>query len=105
MIDKSNKLKGSLKYSMPMYRWLMRAPPAWPIKPVRGTLAMGRLRSDLGSEALAVHDRRARLVVLGLGDPHLLESAQRRQDGAADPHGVLPLGGCDHLDLHRRGRQ
>ena len=36
-------------------------------------------------EALAVHNGRPRLVVLGLGDPHLLERGQRRQDGAADP--------------------
>eukprot|EP00445_Apocalathium_hangoei_P011190 CAMPEP_0203875044 /NCGR_PEP_ID=MMETSP0359-20131031/20608_1 /ASSEMBLY_ACC=CAM_ASM_000338 /TAXON_ID=268821 /ORGANISM="Scrippsiella Hangoei, Strain SHTV-5" /LENGTH=76 /DNA_ID=CAMNT_0050793845 /DNA_START=89 /DNA_END=315 /DNA_ORIENTATION=+ len=34
------------------------------------------------SEALPVHDRGAGLVVLALGDPHLLEGAQRRQDGA-----------------------
>eukprot|EP00445_Apocalathium_hangoei_P064754 CAMPEP_0204112228 /NCGR_PEP_ID=MMETSP0361-20130328/2925_1 /ASSEMBLY_ACC=CAM_ASM_000343 /TAXON_ID=268821 /ORGANISM="Scrippsiella Hangoei, Strain SHTV-5" /LENGTH=156 /DNA_ID=CAMNT_0051062389 /DNA_START=64 /DNA_END=531 /DNA_ORIENTATION=+ len=40
------------------------------------------------SEALPVHDRGAGLVVLALGDPHLLEGAQRRQDGAADPDGV-----------------
>ena len=36
-------------------------------------------------EALAVDDGRARLVVLGLGDPHLLEGRERREDGAADP--------------------
>eukprot|EP01084_Bolivina_argentea_P019643 36515_1 len=57
------------------------------------------------SEALAVHDGRAGLVVLTLGDPHLLESAQRRQDGAADPDRVPSLGGCHDLDLHRRRRK
>merc|ERR1719478_321462 len=55
-------------------------------------------------EALAVHDRRAGLVVLGLRDPHLLEGRQRREDGAADPHGVLALRRGHDLDLHgRRG--
>merc|ERR1719271_985271 len=43
---------------------------------------------------------RARLVVLLLGDPHLLEGAQRRQDGASNPHRVLALRWCDNLDLH-----
>ena len=32
-------------------------------------------------EALAVHDGRAGLVVLGLGDPHRLERRERREDG------------------------
>ena len=39
-------------------------------------------------EALPVDDGRARLVVLLLGDPHLLERRQRGQDGASDPDGV-----------------
>lgn len=37
-------------------------------------------------EAFAVHNGWAGLVVLLLGDPHLLEGGQRGQDGAADPH-------------------
>merc|ERR1711972_449396 len=37
-------------------------------------------------EAFPVDDGRAGLVVLALGDPHLLEGAERRQDGASDPH-------------------
>ncbi len=45
-------------------------------------------------------DGRARLVVLLLGDPHLLEGGERGQDGATDPYGVLPLRGSDDLDLH-----
>eukprot|EP01084_Bolivina_argentea_P019642 36514_1 len=57
------------------------------------------------SEALAVHDGRAGLVVLTLGDPHLLEGAQGRQDGAANPNGVLALRRSHDLDLHRRGSQ
>lgn len=51
-------------------------------------------------EALAVHDGWARLVVLLLGDPHLLEGGEGGQDGATDPYGVLALWGCDDLDLH-----
>ena len=47
---------------------------------------------------------RATLVVLLLGDPHLLECRQGRQDGAADPHGVLALGWRHNLDLHGRRR-
>ncbi len=37
-------------------------------------------------EALPVDDGRARLIVLLLGDPHLLEGGERGQDGATDPH-------------------
>jgi hypothetical protein len=51
-------------------------------------------------EALAVHNGWARLVVLLLGDPHLLEGGQGGQDGATDPDGVLALRGSDDLDLH-----
>merc|ERR1719152_223435 len=42
-------------------------------------------------EALAVDDRWARLVVLLLGDPHLLEGRDHRASRAADPHAVLAL--------------
>eukprot|EP00326_Haptolina_ericina_P003947 CAMPEP_0181225572 /NCGR_PEP_ID=MMETSP1096-20121128/31776_1 /TAXON_ID=156174 ORGANISM="Chrysochromulina ericina, Strain CCMP281" /NCGR_SAMPLE_ID=MMETSP1096 /ASSEMBLY_ACC=CAM_ASM_000453 /LENGTH=272 /DNA_ID=CAMNT_0023318819 /DNA_START=36 /DNA_END=850 /DNA_ORIENTATION=+ len=40
-----------------------------------------------------------------LGDPHLLEGGERREDGAADPDGVLALGRRDDLDLHGGGRE
>merc|ERR1712018_1108866 len=50
-------------------------------------------------ETLAMDNGWAALVILLLGDPHLLEGGQRRQDGATDPDRVLPLGGCDDLDL------
>ena len=40
------------------------------------------------------------LIVLLLGDPHLLEGGEGSQDGASDPDGVLPLGRSDDLDLH-----
>ena len=51
-------------------------------------------------------NRGARLVILLLGDPHLLERRQRRQDRSTDPHRVLALGGSHNLDLHgRRGKR
>ena len=53
-----------------------------------------------GLEAFAVDDSGAGLVVLLLGDPHLLEGGEGSQDGASDPDGVLPLGRSDDLDLH-----
>ncbi len=54
-------------------------------------------------EALPVDDAGARLVVLLLGDPHLLEGGQRSQDGATNPDRVLTLRGSDDLDLHGGG--
>merc|ERR1712050_86957 len=42
--------------------------------------------SGVCSEALAVDDSGTRLVVLALGDPHLLERTQGREDGATNPH-------------------
>lgn len=62
--------------------------------------SIGR-RSASTLEALAVNDRRTALVVLLLGDPHLLEGGERGQNGTTDPDGVLALGGSDDLDLHR----
>ena len=56
-------------------------------------------------EALPVDDGGAALVVLLLGDPHLLEGGEGSQDGASDPDGVLPLGGSDDLDLDGGGGQ
>merc|ERR1712243_367387 len=50
-------------------------------------------------EALPVDDGGTALVVLLLGDPHLLEGGEGSQDGASDPDGVLPLWGSDDLDL------
>merc|ERR1719180_698081 len=56
-------------------------------------------------EALPVDDGGTALVVLLLGDPHLLEGGEGSQDGASDPDGVLPLGGSDDLDLNGGGSQ
>merc|ERR1719164_285336 len=89
-----------------------RAPrPRSPAPPHRYVHALRRLRGVCRArrpvarrlEALAVHDRGAALVVLLLGDPHLLEGGERREDGAADPHAVLALGRRDDLDLHGAG--
>ena len=52
-------------------------------------------------EALAVDNRWSTFVVLLLGDPHLLESRQRSQDGTTNPDGVFTLGRRNNLDLHR----
>ena len=56
-------------------------------------------------EALAVDNGGTALVVLLLGDPHLLEGGQGGEDRSADPDRVLPLGRRDDLDLHGRRSQ
>jgi len=50
-------------------------------------------------EALPVDNARARLIILLLGDPHLLEGGKGSQDGASDPDRVFPLRGSNDLDL------
>merc|ERR1719507_2551077 len=50
-------------------------------------------------EALAVDNGWAALIVLLLGDPHLLEGGEGSKDGSSDPDGVLPLWGSNDLDL------
>merc|ERR1712176_915648 len=52
------------------------------------------------SEALPVDNRGTRLIILALGNPLLLESAEGRKDRTPNPHGVLALGRCHRLDLH-----
>merc|ERR1712081_160560 len=64
-----------------------------------------RQTKSKGLEALAVDNGGAALIILLLGDPHLLEGGQRGQDGASDPDGVLPLWGSDDLDLDGGGGQ
>merc|ERR1712176_728112 len=56
-------------------------------------------------EALPVDDGGAALIVLLLGDPHLLEGGEGGQDGSSDPDGVLPLRGSNDLDLDGGGSQ
>merc|ERR550525_1172421 len=69
----------------------------------RSKLVNGGQYSSL--EALPVDNAWAGLVILLLGDPHLLEGGEGSQDGSSDPDGVLPLGRSDDLDLHGRGSQ
>merc|ERR1712076_346088 len=76
----------------------------WKLKFCRGLFNSVTLGA-LCLEALAVDDGGAALVVLLLGDPHLLEGGERSQDGASDPDGVLPLWGSDDLDLDGGGGQ
>lgn len=55
--------------------------------------------------AFPLHLRFPPLVVLLLGDPHLLEGAQGCQDGAPDPRPESPLSAvvrADHLQPHAR---
>merc|ERR1711893_462644 len=58
-----------------------------------------------GLEALPVDNGGTALVVLLLGDPHLLEGGEGSQDGATDPDGVLPLRRSNDLDLNGGGSQ
>eukprot|EP00445_Apocalathium_hangoei_P035076 CAMPEP_0203941948 /NCGR_PEP_ID=MMETSP0359-20131031/78231_1 /ASSEMBLY_ACC=CAM_ASM_000338 /TAXON_ID=268821 /ORGANISM="Scrippsiella Hangoei, Strain SHTV-5" /LENGTH=94 /DNA_ID=CAMNT_0050872587 /DNA_START=30 /DNA_END=311 /DNA_ORIENTATION=+ len=55
---------------------------------------------ERSSEALPVHDGGAGLIILALGDPHLLGGAHPRQDGAAEEHRVLALRRRHDPDLH-----
>merc|ERR1712215_71790 len=50
-------------------------------------------------EALAVNDGWATLIILLLGDPHLLEGGEGSKDGSSNPDRVLPLWGSNDLDL------
>merc|ERR1719507_2127345 len=54
---------------------------------------------DLHLEALAVNNGWAALIILLLGDPHLLEGGEGSKDGSSDPDGVLPLWWSNDLDL------
>merc|ERR1712112_546373 len=58
-----------------------------------------QLRSLEQLEALAVDDGWAALIVLLLGDPHLLEGGEGSKNGASDPDRVFPLWGSNDLDL------
>ena len=49
-----------------------------------------------------MHNGRTRLVVLGLGDPHLLEGGEGGQDRATNPDRVFTFWGSNDLDLHGR---
>jgi hypothetical protein len=51
-------------------------------------------------EAFPVNNGWTALIVFLLGDPHLLEGGEGRQDGATDPDGVFPLWWSNDLDLN-----
>merc|ERR1711931_436320 len=51
-------------------------------------------------EALPVDNGWAAFVVFLLGDPHLLEGGNGRQDGSSDPDRVFPLRWSNDLDLN-----
>merc|ERR1719430_2639184 len=53
----------------------------------------------VGLEALPVDNGWASLIVLLLGDPHLLEGGERGKDGSSDPDRVLPLWWSNDLDF------
>merc|ERR1712241_801568 len=54
-------------------------------------------------EALPVDNGGTRLIILLLGNPHLLEGREGSEDGASDPDRVFPLGRSNDLDLHGGG--
>merc|ERR1712121_19920 len=54
---------------------------------------------SLNLEALAVDNGWATLIILLLGDPHLLEGGERSKDGSSNPDRVLPLWWSNDLDL------
>merc|ERR1712168_1256843 len=56
-------------------------------------------------EALAVDNGWAALIILLLGDPHLLEGGEGSKDGSSDPDRVLPLWWSNDLDLDGGGSQ
>lgn len=53
-----------------------------------------------GLEALAMYDTGTGFVVFLFRYPHLLEGGERRQDGTADPHGVLSFWWSNDLNLN-----
>merc|ERR1712227_1021821 len=54
---------------------------------------------NINLEALAVDNGWAALIVLLLGDPHLLEGGEGSKDGSSNPDGVLSLWWSNDLDL------
>merc|ERR1711894_599720 len=56
-------------------------------------------------EALAVDNGWAALIILLLGDPHLLEGGEGSKDGSSDPDRVLPLWWSNDLDLDGGGSE
>ena len=61
------------------------------------------VQQTIDLEALPVDNGRTALIVLLLGDPHLLEGGQGSKNGTSDPDRVLPLRGSNDLDLNGGG--
>merc|ERR1719221_1627158 len=51
-------------------------------------------------EAFPVNNGWTAFIIFLLGDPHLLEGGEGRQDGASDPDGIFPLRWSNDLDLN-----
>ena len=60
------------------------------------------LQSKGPLEAVSLRDSRANLIVVGLGDPHVLESRKRREDRAAYKSWRAPFCRGKQADLFRR---
>ena len=58
-----------------------------------------RNTTNVNLETLAMDNGWATLIILLLGDPHLLEGGEGCKDGSSDPDRVLPLWGSNDLDL------
>lgn len=52
-----------------------------------------------------MYDILAFFFELSLGDPHLLELVNVREDGTSQPAAMLPVGRCEHLWTHWRWGQ
>ena len=61
---------------------------------------MHDLWDKVNLEAFPVNNGWTRLIVFLLGNPHLLESGQRRKNGTSDPDRVFPFRWGDDLDFH-----
>merc|ERR1719412_2841342 len=56
-------------------------------------------------EAFSVNNGWTTLIVFLFGDPHLLKSGKRRQDGATNPDRVFSFRGSNNFDLNGRWSQ
>lgn len=63
-------------------------------------LRLQEMRISHTLETLAVDNGRTALVILLLGDPHLLEGREGSKNGTTDPDGVFTLRRSNDLDLH-----
>ena len=66
---------------------------------------MSNRQRKIKKRLTAMNDTRARLVILLLGAPEILEGAEGSQNRSTNPYRVLSLGRSDNLDLERKGRK